>query len=124
MTKQAIFSDTEPRRAPEAERAIVITANAFFSGEVVYLGASGWQPWIGSAAVFEDVASAEQAMTIAARPDLVVGAYVIEVEVVPEAGADKDVLRPVQFREKIRALGPTNYHHGKQQQAGVSDVSL
>ena len=44
-----------------------------------------------------------------ARPDIVVGAYAIAVEV-----TDK-VMTPRKFREKIRAIGPTNYHHGKQE---------
>ncbi|MGC6484563.1 MAG: DUF2849 domain-containing protein [Candidatus Puniceispirillales bacterium] len=87
---------------------IIITANDFTTGEVVYLSDRGWQPWIKAAHLYPDLDSADEAMAFAARPDEVVGAYVIAVEL-------KDgVIVPTQFREKVRALGPTNYFHGKQ----------
>ena len=110
--------DVMSKKINHDAKGIVITANAFFSGEVVYLGSAGWQPWISEARVFPDPDTAEQAMLFAAKPDQVVGAYVIEVE------TQEETIQPVQFREKIRAIGPTNYHHGKQEQAEVSDVSI
>ena len=96
--------------AGDGQHGIAITANDFFSGEVVYLGADGWQPWLSSALIYRDTEAAEPAMTTAARPDQVVGAYVIEV------ATNGKTLQPIQFRERIRALVPTNYRHGKQEQ--------
>ena len=87
----------------------VITANGFASGEVLYLGRDGWQPWIDDARLFTDEQTAAQVIADEARPDIVVGAYSIAVEVAGKA------VTPRSFREKIRAIGPTNYHHGKQE---------
>lgn len=106
----------------DADKQIVVTANAFDTGEVVYLSQGGWTVDLASAQIFSDADQAQEAMVSAARPDLVVGAYLIDVEV--DGRATPAVITPTQFREKIRAIGPTNYHHGKQEQEGVDHVSV
>lgn len=88
--------------------SVIITANDFATGEVVYFGTDGWQPLISQAQCYPDPEQASQAMSFVARPDEVVGAYVIGVN------HSSGQIIPTQFKEKIRALGPTNYDHGKQ----------
>ena len=93
----------------KARQGFIITSNGFASGEVLYLGHQGWQPWVYDARLFSNEQAAAQVIADVARPDIVVDAYAIAVEV-----TDK-VMTPLKFREKIRAIGPTNYHHGKQE---------
>ena len=102
---------------------LVITANDFASGAVVYVGEAGWVDAIRDAKVFAGSAEAAASLEAAeATPDVVIGAYTIEVSVSDangnangKAGGKTDIT-PLQFREKIRAIGPSNYHHGKQEE--------
>ena len=110
---------------------LVITANDFASGAVVYVGEAGWVDAIRDAKVFADSDEAAASLEAAeATPDVVIGAYTIEVSVSDangnangkaggksngKAGGKTDIT-PLQFREKIRAIGPSNYHHGKQEE--------
>ena len=114
---------------------LVITANDFASGAVVYVGEAGWVDAIRDAKIFADSAEAAASLEAAeATPDVVIGAYTIEVSVSDANGnaggkdngnaggkdngnaGDKTDITPLQFREKIRAIGPSNYHHGKQEE--------
>ena len=106
---------------------LVITANDFASGAVVYVGEAGWVDAIRDAKVFAGSAEAAASLEAAeATPDVVIGAYTIEVSVSDANGKDngnangnaggKTDITPLQFREKIRAIGPSNYHHGKQEE--------
>ena len=110
---------------------LVITANDFASGAVVYVGEAGWVDAIRDAKVFADSAEAAASLEAAeATPDVVIGTYTIEVSVSDANGKDngngndksngnaggKTDITPLQFREKIRAIGPSNYHHGKQEE--------
>ena len=119
---------------------LVITANDFASGAVVYVGEAGWVDAIRDAKVFADSAEAAASLEAAeATPDVVIGAYTIEVSVSDangnaggkdngnasgksngKAGGKTDIT-PLQFREKIRAIGPSNYHHGKQEEDTPQD---
>ena len=104
---------------------LVITANDFASGAVVYVGEAGWVDAIRDAKVFAGSDEAAASLEAAeATPDVVIGAYTIEVSVSDangkdngngKAGGETDIT-PLQFREKIRAIGPSNYHHGKQEE--------
>ena len=119
---------------------LVITANDFASGAVVYVGEAGWVDAIRDAKVFAGSAEAAASLEAAeATPDVVIGAYTIEVSVSDANGnaggnangnasgksngnaGGKTDITPLQFREKIRAIGPSNYHHGKQEEDTPQD---
>lgn len=91
----------------------VITANALLSGEVVYLtDADEWSPALSKAAVLTDEADAQlRLLDASAQSDAVVGVYLADVRQEAEA------LLPAHFREAFRATGPSNYQHGKQEDA-------
>lgn len=89
--------------------AYVVTANDFHDGEVVFWLAPGqWTRSLDEAHRFDERIEAE-AEQDEAKAHQVVGAYVMEVDVTNGG------LTPRHVREAIRASGPTNYFHGKQQ---------
>ena len=83
----------------------VITANTFKTGEVVFLGLTGWVSALEEAVLFDQEENLENVMAMHNQPDHVVGLYAIDVEVSAEA------VIPHHIREKIRAKGPGNYQH-------------
>ncbi len=85
---------------------LIVTANDFDTGAVLYQTRDGWGGIISDARLFEDQDTADQAVAGASLiPHRIVGAYAIAVTL-------KDgVITPVQLREKIRATGPGNYQH-------------
>ena len=90
--------------------AYVITANDLFDGEVVFWASPTlWQRQLAQAHAFTDKAAAEAELA-KTRANEVVGAYIIDIDY-----ASPDTIRPTHIREEIRALGPSNYFHGKQQ---------
>lgn len=94
----------------------VVTANDLLSGDVIYLQADGtWSRRHGDAELFSDETIAEARLAHAnTQPDHLVGAYLADAT----AGPDGPV--PSHFREEFRAVGPSNYFHGKQsEQANV-----
>ena len=83
----------------------VVTANRLIDGAVVYLtGDGGWTRAIRGSLVAntkreaEDATATANAAAIACK---VVGPYLIEVSL------DDGVVRPIRYREWIRAQGPT-----------------
>jgi sulfite reductase (NADPH) hemoprotein beta-component len=95
----------------------VVTANSLTTGEVVFWNAGRWAVSFSDGERFADDAAAAEALAKAeAQPTVVVAAYLIDVE----AAGDQWV--PVSFRERLRALGPSNTpQHGKQAD-GDADV--
>lgn len=91
----------------------VVTANALIEGDVVYMTASGaWTRVHGEAELIEDEAHATIRLLEAQRRSRdVVGAYLAE------ASMGRDGPEPTHFREAFRASGPSNYAHGKQENA-------
>jgi hypothetical protein len=91
-----------------------LTANRLADGEVVFWDGEGWSERFAQAALFEDNALAEAAEAHAkAQVTLLVDPYLIEV-----APVDGGVA-PISYRERLRALGPTNKpDHGKQAEGG------
>ena len=87
-----------------------LTANRLEDGEVVFWRGGAWVERFVEAELFEDDATAEAAEAHAkGQVTLLVEPYLIEVEQV-EGGA-----APASYRERLRALGPTNKpEHGKQ----------
>lgn len=88
----------------------IITANWLTDGLVVFhSGVGRWNSTIAAAELLEDEAAVETALESAladARANRVVDPYAVEV-VVPARGQDPV---PTQFRERIRANGPTTGH--------------
>ncbi len=97
-----------------------LTANRLTDGEVVFRKGAAWVERFGEAEVFDDDATAEDAEAHAkSQGTVVVDPYLIEVEAV-EGG-----LAPVSYRERLRALGPTNKpDHGKQAAGGADMLAL
>jgi hypothetical protein len=96
-----------------------LTANRLTDGEVVFWARGRWVERFSDAELFEDDALAEAAEAKGkSQPTVVVDPYLIEVAPVDDGVA------PVAYRERLRALGPTNTpEHGKQA-GGGHDVEL
>jgi hypothetical protein len=96
-----------------------LTANRLTDGEVVFWSHGRWVERFGEAELFEDEAAANDAEAAGkSQPTVVVEPYLIEVAPVDDGVA------PVAYRERLRALGPTNMtDHGKQA-AGGHDIEL
>lgn len=91
----------------------VITANALIKGDVIYLCADDrWSRDLAEAEVLTDEAHAQlRHLEACARTGEAVGVYLAEVKLV------NNHPHPVHFKEDFRATGPSNYHHGKQENA-------
>jgi len=98
-----------------------ITANRLLDGEVVFWKAGQWVDAFGDAQLFDhDDAAVEAAVaTGKGQPTVVVDVYPIDLT--PSEGH----WAPVGYRERIRALGPTNEPtHGKQAEGGEAIDAL
>ena len=91
-----------------------LTANRLLDGEVVFWKAGQWVERFAEAELFgDDEAATEAEAQGKGQPTVVVDPYFIDVTEVPGG------LAPVSYRERLRALGPTNTpHHGKQAEGG------
>ncbi len=98
----------------------VLTANRLDDGEVVFLAGTSWSERFGDATAFDDDSLAEAAEAHAKTEGaVVVDPYLIEVRGIEGGYA------PVSYRERLRALGPTNkLDHGKQAQGGADIARL
>ena len=82
----------------------IVTANRLATGRVVYAGEGGGPAdHIDQAALLEDAAAEAAVAAFAARPDLYVGPYAVEVRERTPSGRDR-------LRERIRSAGPTVGH--------------
>ena len=97
----------------------VLTANRLTDGEVVFWAGERWTERFVEADRFDDDGRAEAAEAHAKMlTTLLIEPYLIEVAPV-EGG-----VAPVSYRERLRALGPTNKpDHGKQA-GGGADIHL
>lgn len=90
----------------------VVTANALLEGDVIYQTATGWTRNLSEAEVLTDEADADlRLIDASSQQGDVVGVYLAEVVL------DDGIPHPTHFREDFRAKGPSNYAHGKQEQA-------
>jgi len=91
-----------------------LTANRLIDGEVVFWSRGRWVERFGEAELFTDDAPADEAEGRAkSQPTVVVEPYLIDVVETEEGAA------PLAYRERLRALGPTNTpQHGKQAEGG------
>ncbi len=86
-----------------------LTANDLLTGDTVFWSNGQWVEQFADAEIFEGEA-ADQALALAQQQmTVVVSPYLFDVQATPEG------LAPVAYRERVRALGPTNHpQHGKQ----------
>ena len=82
----------------------IVTANTLAIGEVVYLDAKGgWSPWIDDARVGKTDAEADEMIALAKKAaDAAVVVEPYSIDVTLDAGR----VKPVRWREQIRAGGP------------------
>jgi hypothetical protein len=97
-----------------------LTANRLEDGEVVFLAKGRWVERFVDADLFADEAEALAAEAHAkTQITQLVEPYLIDVT--PAEGG----VAPVSYRERLRALGPTNHHdHGKQAEGGEAVEAL
>ena len=103
------------RSRPRGSAAMnALTANRLVDGEVVFWSHGRWVEHFGEAELFTDDALGEAAEAKAkSQPTVVVEPYLIEI------ARTEDGYAPVAYRERLRALGPTNTpQHGKQAEGG------
>ena len=94
----------------------VLTGNRLEDGEVVFLSKVGWSPSFGEAIAYGDDDEAAEAAEAHAKTEItrIVDPYLIEV------APAQDGFAPVSYRERLRALGPSNKTaHGKQAFGGA-----
>lgn len=98
----------------------VLTANRLVDGEVVFWKAGVWVERFADADRFEDATAGEAAEAHAKnQPTVVVEPYLIDLV------ESEGLWAPLSYRERIRALGPTNHlHHGKQAEGGAAIEAL
>ena len=96
-----------------------ITANRLIDGEVVFWNEGDWVERFADAELFDE--DGDDALAAAqGQPTVVVEPYFIDIEEAPTGG-----LAPVSYRERLRALGPTNLpQHGKQAEGGPAIAAL
>jgi hypothetical protein len=98
-----------------------LTGNRLADGEAVFLGHAGdWVPRFADAELFESDETALAAEAHAkTQITVVVDPYLIDV--IPS----DDAWAPLSFRERVRALGPTNKpEHGKKTEGGEAIEAL
>ncbi len=97
-----------------------LTGNLLADGEAVFWSGSAWAPRFRDAQLFDDDAAAEAAEAQAKSAlTVVVDPYLIDL--VESEGQ----WAPLSFRERIRALGPSNHQqHGKQALGGDDIAAL
>ncbi|ATQ42370.1 DUF2849 domain-containing protein [Caulobacter mirabilis] len=94
----------------------VLTANRLIDGEVVFWKDGRWiEPFADAQQFADDDAAGEETVAAAkTQSTVVVDPYLIDIVEAPGGWA------PVSYRERIRALGPTNEPtHGKQAEGGA-----
>ncbi|WGM39998.1 DUF2849 domain-containing protein [Caulobacter sp. NIBR1757] len=97
----------------------VLTANRLIDGEVVFWQAGQWVERFADADIFDGDAGESAVAVAKSQPTVIVEPYLIDIAEGP-AG-----LAPVSYRERIRALGPTNEPtHGKQAEGGAAIAAL
>ena len=97
-----------------------LTGNRLTDGEVVFWCKGQWIEQFGGADLFSDDDPAAEAAEGHAKnqPTVVVEPYLIDL--VESAG----LWAPLSYRERIRALGPSNLPHGKQTEGGAAIEAL
>jgi hypothetical protein len=97
-----------------------LTGNLLANGEAVFWSDGQWASRFREAELFDDDAAAEAAEAHAkSQQTVVVDPYLIDVI------QSEGLWAPLSFRERIRALGPSNHpQHGKQAEGGDDIAAL
>jgi hypothetical protein len=97
-----------------------LTGNLLANGEAVFWNAGQWAPRFRDAQLFSDDEQAAAAEGQAkSQQTVVVDPYLIDVI------ESEGLWAPLSFRERIRALGPSNHpQHGKQALGGDDIAAL
>lgn len=97
-----------------------LTANRLLGGEVVFWRQGQWVERFAEADLYADDDPAGEAAEGLAKnqPKVVVEAYLIDLV------ESEGLWAPLSYRERIRALGPTNLNHGKQTEGGAAIAAL
>ncbi len=98
-----------------------LTANRLSDGEVVFWNDARWVVRFADAQLWadDDPAAVEAEASGKNQPTVVVDVYLIDLI------ESEGVWAPLSYRERIRALGPTNHlHHGKQAEGGAAIQAL
>lgn len=98
-----------------------LTANRLIDGEVVFWKDGRWIDRFADAQLFadDDPAALEAEGQGKSQPTVVVDVYLIDL--IESDG----IWAPLSYRERIRALGPTNHlRHGKQAEGGAVIAAL
>ena len=97
-----------------------LTANRLIDGEVVFWRQGQWVEQFAAAQLFADDDPAAEAAEAhgKSQPTVVVEPYLIDLV------QSETLWAPASYRERIRALGPTNLNHGKQAEGGASVQAL
>lgn len=99
-----------------------ITANRLLDGDVVFWKSGQWVERLNDAQLFDENQAEDVETAVATgkgQPTVVVDVYPIDLT--PSEGH----WAPVSYRERIRALGPTNEPtHGKQAEGGEAIEAL
>jgi hypothetical protein len=97
-----------------------LTANRLTDGEVVFWANGAWVEQFAKAELFYDSDAGDQALGAAkGQPQAVVEPYLFDVT------EFEGLPVPVSYRERLRALGPTNeLTHGKQAAGGLEIAAL
>ena len=91
-----------------------LTANSLTTGDVVFWNKGQWVEQFADAELFDGEEAAAAEALGRTQLTTVVDAYLIDLTQTPAGD-----LVPVSYRERIRALGPTNHPmHGKQAEGG------
>ncbi len=98
-----------------------LTANRLDDGEVVFWKAGAWIERFADADLWSDEEPAAEAAEAHGKSEItkVIDVYLIDV-ITSEGG-----YAPLSYRERIRALGPSNkLEHGKQAEGGATIDAL
>jgi hypothetical protein len=98
-----------------------LTGNRLSDGEVVFWKAGQWVERFADAELWadDDPAAVEAEGAGKAQFTLAVDVYLIDLV------ESEGLWAPLSYRERIRALGPTNHpHHGKQAEGGAMVEAL
>lgn len=87
----------------------IMTANKLSDGTVVFLGYDGeWTRFVDDARIAERDEDVAEMETESAQSSEVVDPYLVDVEVRAVEGSGR-FIKPTQYRERIRAFGPSTH---------------
>ena len=97
-----------------------LTGNRLTDGDVVFWRAGEWVERFVDAELFADAEAGEAAEASAkSQQTVIVDPYLIDLV------ESEGLWAPLSYRERLRALGPTNHlHHGKQAEGGAAFEAL